>query len=519
MSSKNQPYTKHPAILRMEKLWPMCRDLMVGTSRIREKGEEYLPKHPQEEAKDYERRKNGAEVFNGFARAVRGVTNMLFVREVALSDDTPKAIVDDAEDIDLTGQSLTVWSRNAFLDGMVTGLVGILVDYPRVAVPAKTTLADEKAMNLRPYWVAIQAEQIVSWRTSQIGGKTALTQLVLKFCTEVADGDFGVKQSEWYKVFRKPDANAPVVWERWEEVASKENEPRAFMKMDEGVVSNVDRIPFVFCLLGQRLGHGETLPPLIDLAYLNVSHYRVLSDRRHVMHLTCVPILTRTGANQGGEEGEPLMQIGPNVMADLPLGASLTYTEAQGTGIAPTRQELQDIESRMGDMSLAFLSNDKRVAETAEAKRMDRIVQNASLASAAIAFEDGLEEALLIHAQLRKVKVEPSATLNREFEATTLDAQTVGTLSALVSSNQMSLDMMWDMLERGGWLENGFDRELEKARILLGTPTPEPLPTDGFGGTGGSNDSQMGQDGNANDGKPGSNGANPPPSPAGAGAS
>ena len=457
---QSQPDTKHPRYRTMRELWQVCRDFLAGTATVRAAREKYLPRHEAEDEASYNLRLLYAVVYNAFARAIDALTGLAFQNDPTLGEDVGPLTTADWENINLQGTHGDVFARRLLLEGLTTGYVGVLVDMP--PNPGNLTLAQERAQGIRPYWVMYRAEQIVNWRVGrQADGTIGLTLLVLDEPLEEPDGLFGHKTTAQFRVFRKDEPTGPVVWQVWRQLPNKQ-----YAVTSEGVLTQ-PRIPFALGRFGPTASDAwlDTRPPLYDLAELNIAHYRVATDRRHIMHLACVPILAEIGSTPP-KPGQQERVIGPGALVQIPNPeGDLKYVEPGGTALAPTREELQDLERRMAQVSLAFLASDTRAAETAEAKRIDSAAQNATLSAAIRTLEDLLEEALGYHATYRQERP-GGISLNREFEELNLTPEMIKVLSDMVAVGQLDLDTFWELLKQGRILPPGFKADEVKARLL-----------------------------------------------------
>jgi hypothetical protein len=446
---------------------------------MRALGETYLPRAPAETQLAYERRISKSEFFNGFGRTVKGLTGMVFRRNPTLGDDMPEPLKKHWEDIDGAGTHGDVFAKTLFDDGLTTGLAGILVDHPSVADAADLTLAQVEALNLRPYWVPYAASQILSAREERDGARMVLSQLVLKEEYMALDGDFGEKAVCRYRVFKRTKlaGKGVVTYQVWEETAVGGQKTLAPLG-GVGIVAKQTEIPFSPLVTGDRLGCLETRPPLLDLAYTNIAHWQVQSDHRYSMHIASIPILVFKGRQllEGGEEKEQV--IGPEVGIDVDKDGDVKYVEHAGTALAATRQELQDLESRMAAQGLAMLQHETRAAETAEAKRIDKAEQDSTLATAARGLGDCLELAFQFHANYLSLDA-GSIEVNQEFEDLAFDAGMIAALSNLEVAGQISLDTLWTMLETGGILPDSFEADVEKVKILAGIKEKMELSQEG----------------------------------------
>jgi hypothetical protein len=221
------------------------------------------------------------------------------------------------------------------------------------------------------------------------------------------------------------------------------------------------RIP-VTASFTNRTGFHESEPPLLDLAYENILHFQVRSDRSVALHVAGVPVPVFTGLE---DDGATSIEVGVTKGIKLPIGGTAAYMEPTGASLEHSRTELQDIEQRMAALGLSMLVRETRAAETAEAKRIDKGEADSQLASWALGHEDAVEEALGFHAEWMGEADGGSCEVNTDFGTEMLDAQMVQVLSALVGDRRITLDTMWDILLAGRVLPGTFSAEREKSLL------------------------------------------------------
>lgn len=489
VNNPDLPTTTHPSYDRMIADWKLCRDLKRGTRAIHEGGTTYLPKHAAELNGDYQMRSQRTEVYNGFGRTIAAIVGLVFQRDPELPDTAPAPIVEHWKNITGGGIDGPTFTRRIFADALTIGLGGILVDYPPVV--AGLTLAAEQKAGARPYWVWYQAENVLSWRMGRKNGAVVLTQLVLRECVEAPNGLFGTAIIYRYRQLWRdvtPVINEigvaeeviddTVRFQLWETRDEKNDPPEKVGP--PGVISNQTEIPFSGCITGNDAGDlWEAEPPLKDLADVNLAHYQVRADRRHLMHIACVPVPFRKGV-LGRTETVASLAIGANVLIDLPADGEFGWAEVTGSALQPTGDELAALERQMASLGMAFLQSETRAAETAEAKRIDTTAQNATIASSARALKMCIDKALGFHAQYLGEKID-ECTVNQEFERVVMDAPTMTALSGMEAAGQLDLETFLTLLLRGHVLPEDTDVDEIVGRIALGggrTSTPNADPTD-----------------------------------------
>lgn len=469
----DSPANPHPAYHRMKGRWKKCRDLMIGTDAILADAS-YLPRYERESDNRYEIRRTIAAVYDGFKRTVIACSGMLLQKPPTLGDDMPKDIVELAENIDNAGAHLDVFTEQLTTDAMVTGLAGILVEYPRVERPEAVDADSEKRLGLRPYWVMVRAEDIFAPLFERANGAKRLRQLVLRETTERMVGRFGVESVSQYWVYRREPFG--VTAELWEEPTGG-GSPES--KGPPAVLRGVSSIPFAPLLTGQRLGPMETAPPLYGLAELNLEHHRTKASRLALQESACVPTLKRIGYVPRPDPNDPTkliwdpVLIGSSNVVEVPIidgvPGDVSWFSPDVSVLDPSERTLQDIKADMGAVGLSFLAPDKRAAETAEAKRIDSAAQNASLRTVGQAVRDCLETAFQFTAQYmgKPALASGSVTIHTDFEESVMDSTMVTALGSLAERGKLSLDTLLLLLEKGGVLPEGFDREEEQRRILM----------------------------------------------------
>jgi hypothetical protein len=459
-SEDNLPSTLSPAASRQQHALKLVRDLSGGTETVRACGQSYLPRAPGEDSANYSSRLNRSVFLNAFGHTVEGLTGFVFSKDPVLGEDVVPAIAEHWENIDLTGNHGDVFVRELLQDALTTGHVAILVEYP--ATDGKQTAADESSKSspfpIRPYWVPIKKDDILSWRSTVLNGHRVLTQVVIRECQYVASGSFGETEQTRYRVLY--NINNVVGWKLLEVT-----ERKVVVLVDEGLYPTQVEIPLAEVITSGSKGIFDSDPPLLDLAYLNVAHYQDHSDYRHSIHKTNVPFIFGAGISVAtNEDGSPAPElvVGPNTAILMPNpDATMQYVAHDGAALGSSKANLDDLKGDMATLGLAMLASEKRVAETAEARRIDKSSSDSALSVTARGLQDGIERALGFHARYMGLEG-GSIQINRDFENLTLTPAQIQALSGLVRDGHLGIETLWKMLISGNVLPDDFDAAVEK---------------------------------------------------------
>lgn len=448
----NLPSTMTPIIEKQQNALQLVRDIWGGTETVRVLGPKYLPRQPREDSENYAVRLKRSVFFNVFRHTVEGLAGFIFRKDPVLGTDVPAPIVEQWENIDNAGTHGDVFARALLTDAMTSGHAGILVEFPNTG-GKKLSLGEEQELKIRPYWVAIRKDDIVSVRTVIENGREMLTQLVLREVRYVPWGNYGEKEEIRYRVLYL-DLTTRVAGWRVERVV-KNGSLRQVVIDDRGIFANQTEIPIAEVPTSGKIASWVSRPQFLDLAYLNIAHYQQWSDYATCIHKTNVPILCTSGV-----EVEGPLAIGPNTGLNFTASdAKAYYVAHDGHALASTKASLDDLKNDMAALGLAALANSKRVAETAVAKEIDKSASDAALSVTARGVQDAIERAFQYHANYLKLETGGSIQINREFGDTRIGSDDVMAWTTLSEKLGVPLMTVLSALRTGGWIPDDADLE------------------------------------------------------------
>ena len=415
----------------MEPHWGLIETLLGGTYKIRKGHRKFLPQEPRELDESYDNRLQRSVLAPYYLRLERMLAGMLTRKPVRL-DDVSDVIREQLFDVDLQGNDLQTWLFATSRQCIRYGHVGVLVDAPAASE------------NGRPYWVSYTPRDILGWRSEIKDGKQELTQLRLSEKIVVPDGLYGEKQVEQVRVL------TPGAFE-----IHQKDQKGDFVIVEEGRTS-LSEIPFSVAY-SNRMGVLESLPPLADIAELNLQHYQVQSDLSNQLHISAVPMLAIFGFPAAAEE----ISAGPGEALALPEGAAAQYIEPAGNSYDAQFRRLEQIAAQINELGLAAVLGAKLVGETAEAKRIDRSQGDSTMMVVAQQMQDLIDNSLRFHADYMQERNPGSSLVNRDFMGTRLEPQEIQALLQLYTAGTITQETLLLQLEAGEVLGDDFDVEQE----------------------------------------------------------
>ncbi len=459
------PDTTSAAYNHMLPLWNKIAAVLGGTETMRAAGEEYLPRHTRESQDAYDERLYRTVLTNTTEQTLNGWVGRPFSKPLQFNQDIPEQLSDLLEDADQQGSDLDVFCRNWFRDGLAKGFSHVLVDFPSLRGSNEPrTLADDRAENLRPYFVPVAPENVIAAHAEIIGGVEKLVHVrVLE--QELVRVGFEEVLLERIRVY------APGQVQLYEKQKPKNATKAEWVLVDE-YSYDLDYIPMV-TFYSQRDGFMLSKPPLLDLVNLNIGHWQSQSDQTAVLTVARFPMLASSGSMEDGE-----VVVGPNQWLSTrdPQGR-VYYVEHTGRAINSGRLDLLDLEEKMAKYGAEFLTK-KPGRQTATARALDSAEAISPLQDMSHRFVDSVNLALRYAADWLSLDNGGTIDLDTDFGLSGSDAGALTAITNARTNRDLSREAYLRELQRYGVLDIAFDADadgeiLQAEESLLGLSTQD----------------------------------------------
>ena len=488
----SRPDYKRPEYVDLAPVRRMSRAMMHGTKAVRALGTEALPRWPDEKLGFYKLRASIAQVTRYYARTVEALVGMVAGAAPTFDDGTDARIMADWEDIDRRGRHGDVFVKDLTEEALVGGYAAILVDTPPVPDGMPLTLANEQRMGLRPYWVLITADQIVSWiveapnwgallaayqarqltdaDVGRMAYQQVLRQVVLYEPTDVATGDFGTVTRERYRVLRLESTG--VTFRVWEKRTAEGGAGEHFALVAQGTMTAANRrplpaIPLALCYPKRPTAPFVCEPAAFSVCELNLDHYQLTADRRYLIKHTHSPTLYLFGVQaERDEKGqEKPIRVGPNsLIRSNNADAKAGYIVAPADALESSKEERDEIVRQIAALGMSFIGRDRQQGtETAKGRELDLAAEHATHTAIARGVQDALEQALMFHALMRDA-APPSIQMHPATPAPSIDPQIAALLWQGVLNGRIDVES-WLHFLRTGKLPDDLDIDGLTARL------------------------------------------------------
>lgn len=443
--------TVHPLYADMLPVWRECRDAVAGQRAIKRGGVLYLPStFAQNDTERYAQYLARAYFMGVTGRTKEALTGMVFRKPPRVV--VPSQIEGFLENIDGSGQSLEQMAKEIVGDELTTGRYALLVDFP--SAPEGLDSESERALGLRPTIAAYPAESLINWRFQGVNGRKRLTMAVLAEVVESGDDEFALETKTIYRVLRLRDGvYTQALHDQTGGVLAEEYVP----KMAGGVP--FDRIPLHIIGAVNNLPEPD-MPPLYDMAVLNISHYRNTADLEESSFISGQPTVH---LNIGETDTAEWQQLNPNGIqigsraGVVTKGGSMDLVQAEATSLS--FELMRHKEQQMVAIGARLVQRGGQ-AETAEAARLNASAEASTLDNVVGNVSEGIEAAL--EDMCRFVGADPDVVeyqLSREFWETAITAQDLQVVLAGVGTLYGPLDAL-EMI-RAGSIKLRDDRDNE----------------------------------------------------------
>jgi hypothetical protein len=455
----DNPFSKTRAVLDMTKSWEIMKAVSLGTEYLRDNSQAFLPLEPREDYDAYLSRVNRA-VFSPYTqRLVRAATGLILRKPITVLGDPYWTDV-FVKDVDGCGSDLDEYARRLLICALTYGHSNTLVDFP--APTGAISLAEERNQNRRPYWIEVDPANIYGWRLDREVNYGKLIQVRIAEQAVVPEGDFGEKvfdqvrviEPGQYKIFRKKETTKDM-YTQDESFAGNFDSPaneKDYELVESGEFS-LGEIPLVTVYAG-KTDTMTSKPPLLDIAYLNLAHFQRQADLIHSLHVASQPLLVMEGWDDQTKD----TAISVNYAMATQPGNKIYYVEPAASAFEAQSAEIQELQSQMATLGISTLSQQKFVAESADARRLDRVDTNSMLSMVSLDLEQKIQKAFNLSANYLGIEP-PEIKISRDFDIDRLIGQDITALTSLFDQQVIDREEFRDILVQGEVLPNANEAE------------------------------------------------------------
>ncbi len=475
MGTVDSPFVRTRAVIDQMKGWEIMKAVTNGTEYLRENSEAFLPLEPREDYTAYLARVNRS-VFTPYTqRLIRAAAGLILRKPISVEGDPYWTDVFN-KDVDGCGSDLDEYARRLLICALTYGHCHTLVDFP--APSGARSLAEERALNRRPYWIEVDPTQIYGWRLDRETNYGNLTQVRIGEKAVVPDGEFGEKVYDQirvidgefgekvydqirviepgrYRVFRQEEQKKEMQGNFPYPSSFDQSDATEEYELVESGPYSLDQIPLV-TIYANKTDTMTSKPPLLDIAHLNLAHYQRQADLIHSLHIASQPMLVLEGWDDQTKD----MAISVNYAMATQPGNKVYYVEPASSAFEAQSSEIQELQQQMATLGISTLSQQKFVAESADARRLDRIDTNSMLSMVSMDLESGLQKSYDLAANYLGLEP-PKVKISRDFDLQRLIGQDIAAMGQLFEDQVISREEFRDMLVQGEILPTAAEQQQE----------------------------------------------------------
>jgi len=442
--------------------WSLVSDVCEGERKVKDKKDRYLPRpNPTDESQKnksrYEEFLKRAVFYNATGRTLAALIGTVFRKVPTLV--VPGAMDFVGSDIDGYGVSIYQQSQKTLAHVLMKGRKGLFVDHPQIT--GELTVERKKSENIRARVICCEAEQVINWRVENIGGVSKLTLVVIaeQHQTVTQDG-FGVEHEPQFRVLRL--TNGVYYFEIWRKGENSDiwDKVEGPHMPTTGRGKPWDVIPFTF-VGAENNDTSIDKPPLLDLANLNIAHYRNSAWFEDSAYFTGQPQPYMTGLDTEWRDWLESQEIviGSSTILPLPEGGTFGFAQVDPNSLAETAMEKK--EEQMKTLGARLVQKGQAVKTATEAQG-DSENEHSVLSLVASNVSEAYTQALEWVAMFENVTGEIEYTLSQDFIEHTLDAQMLTALVGAWQAGRLPSSDFWMQMRKHGLVDpDKTDEELD----------------------------------------------------------
>lgn len=472
-NSPNIAYVR-PEFTDLKSRWDLIRDCIAGEEQVKKRKDAYLPRpNPSDTSAQnttrYDQYLTRAVFYNVTGRTLKGMVGQVVSESPNVK--LPKLLTPLEPDIDGAGVTLEQQANLALAHTLAYGRCGLLVDYP--VVDGAATKAQLDKAQIRPLVSLVEPWDIINWRTQTFGGVNKLSLVVLSEQYVLDDDGFEQECDDQWRVLRL-DEDGLYVMEEW--IRDPDNKNEYILKPVSGGAAQympldskgqrLNYIPFQF-IGASNNDHNADLPPLYDLAAINVAHYRNSADYEEACYICGQPTPYFSGLTEDWVKTvmKGAVHLGSRAAVLLPEGGNAGMLQAAANSMPKEAMEAKERQmvalgaKLVEQQAVQRTATEAGIEEAAESCVLGTIAKNVSSAytsalSMALNFLDSGEPEVVFE-------------LNTEFAITSLSAQDRAQAISEWQTGAITDEEMRGYLVRSGVAYEDIDSWRDKAETEL----------------------------------------------------
>lgn len=488
----------HPEYDYWSRDWTKIRDCIAGEREIKRKTKEYLKQLKGQDEEDYGQYLERAVFYNMTGQTVAGMLGQVFRRPPQIRN-LPVKFKDAVADFAKDGTSHWNFAKTVGREQISLGRCGVMVDAPTMDVIGKQPTS---------FAIAYAAENIIDWDFESVEGFYRITRVLLR---EFRRDDGTEPEPDWDKLttsqarkirrerettrcaeragyLRQAQARVrtggytyvTVFRELVLERVDGKNVYKQYLYKDDPTGNpshavtpvvrgnTLDFIPFKFFGASSNSPSIEK-PPVLDIATLNLSHYRSYAELEYGRLFTALPVYYAASNDENAE-----YHIGPNVVWEIdPSGPAPGILEYKAQGLGAIEKGLTQKEQQIAAIGGRLMpGTTKSVSESDNQVVLREANEQALLLDVVGAMEEGMRDVVRWWLMFRDVPLSESADLRYEmdtrFLSAPIGAREMRAIHLLYADGIIPVEVLYEYLKKAEIVPETVT--LEEFRTALDDP-------------------------------------------------
>lgn len=476
--------------------WRKLRDVLAGQREIKRQGKVYLKGLAGQDNEGYDRYLDGATFYNMTGQTLNGMIGQVFMRDPLIIGLPPKFKNIIRLKFGKDGSGHSAFCKTIVSEQIAMGRYGVLVDAP--STPTTEPIS---------YVVGYATENILDWDVEDVDGTFQLTRVLLREFTRA-------KHTQTAPIKRNPYLTPPDTSLRTQRIQQKQSivQPASYInnytysttyrelileEQEDGTRvyrqrvyvdtlnsveyetltpqirgKTLDFIPFKFFGAAGNQPDVEK-PPILDIADLNLSHYRTYALLEWGRAYTALPVYYAQGND---DETAAEYHIGPSMVWEVPVGSEPGIVEYTGQGLKALETALDTKERQISAIGGRMLPGAKFGSESPDQTAARQSSEHALLLNVIQACESGLIDVIRWWLFWRDVPLSVTEgvnyNINRTFANAGLGAREYRAIHMMYKDGVIRIEDFYNYLMKADVL----DPETTQEDFVAGLTDPDNFP-------------------------------------------